>query len=171
MIVGLDVGADRAIDVIGTLAHDLCARGIVAPDTTNDWEFVPGPRAADVVDPEWAAIQGFRPNNVVRLDLGHQVFASNGNYEPPPCPTCDRAVEPDEHIRGIERWWATRIEPSLQCNGCGYHAAMGDWAHHFSLYVGCVGISFMNWPPLTDVFLTETGTRLSQRWRLIHSHI
>ena len=94
------------------------------------------------------------------------------NFSPPDCPSCS-APGPEDYTNAewLERWVDEGDEPVFTCAVCGRTALAGDWVGEFSLVVGAPGVTFNNWPELSEEFMKELKLRLGGRIAVVREHI
>ena len=130
--------------------------------------------AAAVTDPD-ELLPGLKVNGVEVSDTRRVFFSGQGEMGPVTCPRCGRGVElqdpagaPTAHWElfsaAFSHWMAA--EPSdVTCPYCWLHAGLNDWIWDadWPVAVGCLGLTFWNWPPLSSSFIAQVQARLDHR--------
>ena len=181
-VVGLTVPADRAEDLGREIAGWLVDRRIIEINQGRNEPYNPG---AYHPGEHWRDALAEPPptseDPVGRVDVhtGRQVFGMGEFAGAWGCPACGFRVETEmvEAIIGesekeysfLEAWEAGD-EPRRTCERCGHASLVGDW-RDVSSAVAHLGLTFTNWPPLSDGFVATMGARLGPRTILVHAHI
>jgi len=174
IVVELSLSAAEAPERIAAAKKLLLDEGIVVPNERRDalWqpsEYRAGPRAIEVAPA--LAHEHIRKlaNNGVDFVCERQVHHGIENYEPPQCPACHVASDPDAHSALVEPWLEGG-EPSFVCQACGAANLVGDWVGKFTFQVGEAAVRFNNWSDVDTAFLAKLGASLGPRARIVYEH-
>jgi hypothetical protein len=115
--------------------------------------------------------------NGVKVHIERTVFdLGQGDPTSATCPRCGEVVAfIDPGPWELTREWAVFAEvldqwqeggsSGVPCPRCGVPVAINDWQWHewFPIVVGCLGLTFWNWPPLAEEFVVQVAERLGHR--------
>lgn len=101
---------------------------------------------------------------------GRSLHSPGANQEVPRCASCGTAIDDAAYGPFIDSW-AVGVEPFVACRTCGASRLLGDWEGEPSVcVVGEVAVSFADWLPLRESFVTRLRARLGGRTRLVVAH-
>jgi hypothetical protein len=167
-VVELSIGALEAADRADAVIQWLLDTEVVVPNPVRGsaWQpsaYLPGPQAA-------VAAPGFRDTDYTLADNGvdilveRELYRDTSPHDAPACPGCGYELD-EATLEALIRPWLDGPEPQVSCAGCGTARPLGEWPDGY--LVGELAVRFNNWPPLSDVFLTELGAQLGPRWRAV----
>ncbi|NJC71748.1 hypothetical protein HC031_18775 [Planosporangium thailandense] len=189
-VVEMSVGAIEAADRADAVIRWLLDTGVIAPnpvrgDARQPSGYLPGPRAE-------AAAPGFRDtrragaedrtrrtddaatgneltdneltDNGVEILVERELYRDTSEHDAPACPDCGYEL-PEATLETLIRPWLDGDEPRVTCSGCGAARPLGEWPDGY--LVGELAVRFVNWPPLSEAFLADLGSRMGPRWRTI----
>ena len=181
-IVDVQVADDTAAGLAARLVAWLVETGVIEAELTDcvlgDLGHRPGPgyRAAvtDAVDDDFL-LDGME--NGVEVHVERTVFdPSQGDPTSATCPRCGEVVAfIDPGPWKLTSEWAAFAEvldrwqeggsSAVPCPRCGVPVGINDWQWHewFPMAVGCLGLTFWNWPPLAEEFVAQVAERLGHR--------
>src|SRR5436305_12805441 len=161
-VVGLTVPADRAAELGRDVAGWLVDRKIVEFNATRSEPYDPGEYRPGGL---WRdAVAGSTADDYagwVDVQVGRRVFGMGEYAGAWACPSCGFRVRTEtvEEILTesakesvLIDAWEDGDEPRRTCEGCGHAAPVGDWPD-VSCAVAHLGITFTNWPTLSDEFV------------------
>lgn len=137
----------------------------------HDGRHAPAPNYASVVtnpDPRLRSLS----TNGLQVTTMRTVFYSSES-EQIICPRCaattrllsDRG-QPNENWEKVSEaigTWHSGDGDDLACPGCGRSAGLNEWRWTPPWAFGHFGLTFWNWPPLTDDFVTALSHHLGHR--------
>jgi len=184
-IVDLTAGeqdaARLASDLSGWLLHEQIIQANPDPDAlVRPSRYLPGERWRSAVEESSRSPDLLRQvNNGVDIHTARAVFGPGEYGAPQACPACgyrskitsqrefDQEVDTESELL---RAWQEHGEPLRSCGRCGQARPVGDWVD-LSFAVASFGISFNNWPPLSERFVESVKARLGPRTGLIYEHL
>ncbi|WP_139274075.1 hypothetical protein [Saccharopolyspora flava] len=182
-IADVEVGESEEAETAEKLKRWLVDLGIIVPEETPCAISTPGHRPGShftraledgEVDADPAGMDG------VEIHVGRTVFyPGQGEPGPAECPRCDRVFgdfdmesleyEDDPQIRALiaaAQRWDEGGAAEVGCRVCGQSSHLNDWRWGYgALALGRVGLTFWNWPELSDDFTRQIGERLGHRVR------
>ncbi|GAB3842356.1 hypothetical protein ACFPIJ_42880 [Dactylosporangium cerinum] len=175
-IADLDATSAEAPGLAGGLVAWLVADGIVSAERTDcvfgaDEGHPPGPRYTEAFDGPDCVVLTLRTNGLHAWSGRTVVHPGQGSVEVG-CPRCD-TVEPFDEPLGaaffeaIDAWYAQRPSDTA-CRHCSRTIAVNEWRWPDGAWAFAnLGLTFWNWPPLSDDFVAGIGSRLGHRIRLV----
>lgn len=173
------------LDLSAENAHaDERMRDVRAWFRANGWSS-PDPNAsddmyskhpADALGPRLRELLPPKNHFAISFVAGHDLYFPGGGPLGPVCRRCGTETDFDGTVPLAADWLASRLEPSLTCPNCDWHALWGDWDISASLAVCSFAVIF------GDVYLEpdiralaadlqdQLQAELGGRWRLMHFH-
>jgi hypothetical protein len=106
--------------------------------------------------------------NVVQVVARRSVYAGDGAVELT-CPRCEARQEPPpDGGEAVGEWYEQRGPGALACDACAQETPVTEYGYDPPYGFSCLGISFWNWPPLSDAFVHEIRELLGHRVILVH---
>jgi uncharacterized protein YbaR (Trm112 family) len=178
-----DVEAEEAEapELAASVVSWLAGAGIIAGDPADcvlgtGPGYPPGPHYAAAV----TAPDGMLPTlltNGVQVHTTRTVFYPvQGQVGPVACPRCGHHLVVEDPATGemtahwdrfrdaLDLWWAD--EPgTVICPHCQQASGLNDWhwTGDWPIAVGFLGLTFWNWPALSQAFITQVATHLGHR--------
>jgi hypothetical protein len=179
-IVDVQVADGAAAGLAVKLVAWLVETGMIESERTDctlgDPGHPPGPgySAAVTEDDDMLLDLSF---NGVEVPVGRTIFdPGQGDPTSATCPQCGEAVAfMDPQSGELTSEWAAFAEvldrwqeggsSAVPCPRCGVPIGINDWQWHewFPIAVGCLGLTFWNWPPLAEEFVAQVAERLGHR--------
>lgn len=175
-IVDIDATADSAPDLAAAAVGWLVERGILLGTTTDcvlgaGSGHAPGPRYAGAVTETDPHLHTLRTNGL-EVTTGRTIFRSSeaDHITCPHCATTTRLTDgtgsPNDAwgsvLETIDTWY-TGGAGAHPCPACGRTAGLNDWRWSPPWGFGFLGLTFWNWPPLTDDFAAAVAGVLGHR--------
>ena len=180
-IADVEATEDQAAGLAQRLTSWLIESGVIAAERTDcvigDLGYPPGPGWASVVIEADEAHTPYLRNNGLEVSVGRTVFHSGGDgVSDVECPRCGAHVALQEDSGPTPSWdafsatlgtWYEGGESSVvACPRCSRPVDFNDWiwTEDWGRFaVAFLGLTFWNWPPLTDSFVAEVAARLGHR--------
>jgi hypothetical protein len=181
IIADVEAEEAEAPELAASVVSWLAGAGIIAGDPTDcvlgtGPGYPPGPHyAAAVTSPDGMLLRLW--TNGVEVHTTKTVFCPvQGEVGPVACPRCGHLMVLEDPATGemtahwdpfsdaLGQWWAG--EPgTVTCPQCQQPCGLNDWhwIGDWPIAVGFLGLTFWNWPPLSQSFITQVATHLGHR--------
>lgn len=166
-----------AASVIGWLA----GTGIIAGDPADfvlgpGRGYPPGPHYATTATRPDGVLPRLRTNTVKVCTVKTVFYPAQAEVGPVACPRCGHSTllrdpateEMTEHWEAfhyaLDKWW-TDWTGSVICPHCGRASDINEWhwTRNWPIAVGFFGLTFWNWPALSQPFITQVAAHLGHR--------
>ena len=181
IIADVEATEAEAPELAASVVSWLAATGIITGDPTDcvlgaEAGYPPGPDYPAAVTTPDGALSALRTNGV-QVHTTKTVFSPvQGEFGPVDCPRCghhliledpatgDLTPQWDPFNDALTQWWAGQ-PGTVACPRCGRASALNDWhwTGDWPIAVGFLGLTFWNWPPLSQSFITQVAARLGHR--------
>jgi hypothetical protein len=104
-------------------------------------------------------------------------WMTDGDPQPPTCPTCGALYDADSYWELLEGWVETGDEPTDSCVTCGFTAPFGDWVINRTYLGGSNGIlihlgaSEVPSDAVAEALLAELRAQRGGRWVHTYRHL
>jgi hypothetical protein len=179
-IADIEVTEVEATEAAAAVTSWLSELGVIEAEPTNcvfgsDLGHAPGPRyTLALEEPD------LHPNpqyfDGVEIETGPTVFhpIQSWGVSSPICPHCSRTTDFNDPLNGEATWdsftnaltdWHGGGSGETNCPGCGEPVRINDWqwTGEYPIVAGFLGLTFWNWPPLSDAFVAQVANRLGHR--------
>jgi predicted RNA-binding Zn-ribbon protein involved in translation (DUF1610 family) len=162
VLVAQELGPWAAEQIAPAVIDWMVAQGVIVPERTDcvldsDLGHAPGPGASRAHEPRHKLV--WLRTNGVTVSTGRRVFHAGQNGISLECPACADALEPgEEWPEAVGRWVAGDDGASFMCPTCGQDISLQDWEGEWRWAFGHLGITFWNWPPLSESFIQALAT-------------
>lgn len=180
-IVDVEVSETDAAQTAENLKGWLVGQGVIVAEQTfcaiSDPGHRPGPNFTYALEATESDADPARMDGV-EIHVGRTVFfPGQGEVGPAECPQCGREFGgfnmetfeygDDPQLRTLvsaSEEWAEGGSADVACRVCGQSSHLNDWRWGFgALTLGCVGLTFWNWPELADDFARRMSEYLGHR--------
>jgi hypothetical protein len=164
VLVAQEIAAEEAEQVGRQVVEWMIAQGVVLPERTDcvldsDLGHAPGPGASKAHEPRHKLV--WLRTNGVTVSTGRRVFHAGENGISLECSACGDAFEPgEEWAEAVGQWFAGDDDVSFMCPTCGQAPPLPDWEGEWRWAFGHLGITFWNWPPLSESFIQALATHI-----------
>jgi uncharacterized Zn-finger protein len=163
----------------GIITHELAAGRVLGACRG----YPPGLRyTAAVTEPDEHMLR--LQANGVEVSSGRAVFSpAQGAVGSVVCPLCGQTVDLNDPATGQVRpdWqlfsdafgaWMEGGPGELRCPQCSRVARLNDWSWTYEPFVvGFLGVTFWNWPPLSESFIAQLAGHLEHRVAIVRGKL
>jgi len=173
MLLDLSVENSSADERMREVRTWFRANGWSSPDP-NACDYLYSKHPADALGPRLRELLPPIKHFAISFVAGHELYFPGGGPLGPVCPQCGNENDFDDTLPLAVDWFESRVEPSLTCPNCAWHALWGEWEISSSLSVCSFAVIF------GDVYLEpdiralaadlkdQLQAELGGRWKLMH---
>lgn len=93
----------------------------------------------------------------------------------PRCAHCGQQLETGRYVTLMSDVWLKTVEPTVECEKCGWSALLGEWQvdpPEYGWAVGALAVTFIDWVDwVTEEFAFELRTHLGGRTAHVQARI
>lgn len=175
-IVDPEATGEEALALARRVLDWLVGEQVVVPERTDctlgEGGYAPGSAHFKAIASPGVEMLPLRTNGL-EITAARTVFFSGPDSFDIVCPACDvRFESPWDGFSDAVGVWYDRSGPGmLVCPGCGMANAVTDWHYDPPFGFGDLGLTFWNWPKLSEAFVATVGEILGHRVFVVHGKI
>jgi hypothetical protein len=180
VIADVDASEAEAQELAEVLVKWLVADGVITNEATDcvlgaDHGYPPGPNFQTVVNEPSKGLLSLRTNGVEISAYGQVFHPGQAELGAVDCPRCTQTVLLSDAASGdvSDQWelfaealnsWCAGGSDQVRCPHCDQLVGFNDWRWTGPRFaVGFLGLTFWNWPELSDWFVEQVGRHLGHR--------
>jgi hypothetical protein len=176
IVVDREVSEEDAPRLAERIRDWLISRRIIQPELTDCTLGEPGHPPGEahpsaLADPSLAALHMLTHmlTNGVEITVGRSFFWTP--YTDLTCRACGARCEPyEEWVEAVGAWHEDDAA-TFACPTCGHPERVTEWTGVSPCGFGNLGLTFWNWPPLSEEFVREVTRMMGHRTRLVRGKI
>lgn len=176
-IVPVDVARDGANDLSRKVIDWLIEKEIILGSMTDcvlggnkNLGYGPGTKYKDAVEGDQGYLVELVTNGV-QISIGRMVFDNGGNgLDKVICPVCSANNIDEDWGDATGAWYENQIG-RLTCSQCGRESSITAYAFEPTWAFGEFGLTFWNWPALTDKFLEDLKQFMQKDIKIVYGRL